>query len=41
MADNAATVASTYPLPVYNYRVEIGTEAVAFSEAGRGEDSRD
>jgi phage tail-like protein len=32
MADNAATMASTYPLPVYNYRVEIGTEAVAFSE---------
>jgi phage tail-like protein len=25
-------IKGTYPLPVYNYRVEIGAEAVAFSE---------
>jgi phage tail-like protein len=26
------TIATDYPLPVYNYRVEIGSDAVAFSE---------
>ena len=25
-------ISKSYPLPVYNYRVEIGSEAVAFSE---------
>ena len=25
-------IRNTYPLPVYNYRVEIGSDAVAFSE---------
>lgn len=28
----AEEIRSTYPLPVYNYRVEINGEAVAFSE---------
>lgn len=32
MAVNTDTIKSTYPLPVYNYRVEIGGDAVAFSE---------
>jgi len=27
-----ATIKTEYPLPVYNYRVEIGSDAVAFSE---------
>ncbi len=32
MAVDKETIKSDYPLPVYNYRVEIGSEAVAFSE---------
>lgn len=32
MAVSKETIQSDYPLPVYNYRVEIGDEAVAFSE---------
>jgi len=32
MALTAEDIRTDYPLPVYNYRVEIGSEAVAFSE---------
>lgn len=32
MAETKDDIKSRYPLPVYNYRVEIGSEAVAFSE---------
>lgn len=32
MAVSKETIRTDYPLPVYNYRVEIGGEAVAFSE---------
>jgi phage tail-like protein len=32
MATTAETIRNEYPLPVYNYRVEIGSEAMAFSE---------
>ena len=32
MALSKDTIKTAYPLPVYNYRVEIGSEAVAFSE---------
>jgi phage tail-like protein len=32
MPTSASTIKSDYPLPVYNYRVEIGSDAVAFSE---------
>lgn len=32
MAVSTDTIRNEYPLPVYNYRVEIGGEAVAFSE---------
>lgn len=32
MAVTKQTIKTDYPLPVYNYRVEIGGEAVAFSE---------
>ncbi len=32
MAVTKETIQTDYPLPVYNYRVEIGDEAVAFSE---------
>src|SRR5690242_8941841 len=32
MAVNANDIKATYPLPAYNFRVEIGTEAVSFSE---------
>ncbi len=32
MALSKEDIKSTYPLPVYNYRVEIGSDAVAFSE---------
>lgn len=32
MALTKDEIKSAYPLPVYNYRVEIGGEAVAFSE---------
>ncbi len=32
MAVSKETIKTDYPLPVYNYRVEIGGEAVAFSE---------
>jgi phage tail-like protein len=32
MAVTKDTIRTDYPLPVYNYRVEIGGEAVAFSE---------
>ncbi|MEB3265919.1 MAG: phage tail protein [Cyanobacteriota bacterium] len=32
MAISSETIRTNYPLPVYNYRVEIGSEVVAFSE---------
>jgi len=32
MALNAQDIKNTYPLPVYNYRVEINGKAVGFSE---------
>ncbi|MEM7370308.1 MAG: phage tail protein [Bacteroidota bacterium] len=32
MADSIDTIKNSYPLPVYNYRVEIDGETVAFSE---------
>jgi phage tail-like protein len=32
MATSVSTIKTDYPLPVYNYRVEIGSEAVAFTE---------
>ena len=32
MATTPATILTEYPLPVYNYRVEIGGESIAFSE---------
>jgi phage tail-like protein len=32
MATSPDTIRTQYPLPVYNYRVEIGSEAMAFSE---------
>jgi phage tail-like protein len=32
MAVSANDIKTTYPLPVYNFRVEIGADAVAFSE---------
>lgn len=32
MAVSKETIQTDYPLPVYNYRVEIGGDAVAFSE---------
>lgn len=32
MATTTATIKKDYPLPVYNYRVNIGAETIAFSE---------
>ena len=32
MAITKDEIKNSYPLPVYNYRVEIGSDAVAFSE---------
>ena len=32
MAQSKEEIKAAYPLPVYNYRVEIGSDAVAFSE---------
>ncbi|MFV8751776.1 phage tail protein [Nannocystaceae bacterium ST9] len=32
MATSKDTIKTDYPLPVYNYRVEIGSETVAFTE---------
>lgn len=32
MATSAETIRTDYPLPVYNYRVEVGGQAIAFSE---------
>lgn len=32
MATTAQQIGNEYPLPVYNYKVEIGSEAMAFSE---------
>jgi phage tail-like protein len=32
MATSKATIKASYPLPVYNYRVNIGKDTVAFSE---------
>jgi phage tail-like protein len=32
MATTTEQIRNEYPLPVYNYRVEIGSEAMAFSE---------
>jgi phage tail-like protein len=32
MALSKEQIKTTYPLPVYNYRVEIGSDTVAFSE---------
>ena len=32
MAQTKDEIKAAYPLPVYNYRIEIGSDAVAFSE---------
>ena len=32
MPTSTQDIRTEYPLPVYNYRVEIGPDAVAFSE---------
>nr|VFJ43032.1 MAG: conserved hypothetical phage tail region protein [Candidatus Kentron sp. DK] len=32
MALSAATIKTDYPLPVYNYKVNIGNDTIAFSE---------
>src|SRR5258708_31066278 len=32
MAVSTNEIKATYPLPVYNFRVEVGPDAVAFSE---------
>lgn len=32
MAVSSENIKNSYPLPVYNYRVEIGSDAVSFSE---------
>lgn len=32
MATDKTTIAQTYPIPVYNYRVTIGSQTLAFSE---------
>lgn len=32
MATSKADIKATYPLPVYNYKVDIGKDSVAFSE---------
>ena len=32
MATSTESIRTEYPLPIYNYRVEIGSEAIAFSE---------
>ena len=32
MPTSTEAIRNEYPLPVYNYRVEIGSEAIAFSE---------
>jgi phage tail-like protein len=32
MATDKATIKATYPLPVYNFRVDIGADSVAFTE---------
>ncbi len=32
MATDTKTIKTQYPLPVYNYRVEIGGESISFSE---------
>ena len=32
MAVSVNEIKATYPLPVYNFRVEVGPDAVAFSE---------
>ena len=32
MATTTDDIKAAYPLPVYNYRVEIGSDAVSFSE---------
>ena len=36
MAVSTDEIKNTYPLPVYNYRVEINGETISFSEAGSG-----
>ena len=33
MALSKEEIKTTYPLPVYNYRVEVGDQTIAFSEA--------
>lgn len=33
MAVTPEEIKTTYPLPVYNYKVEIGSDTIAFSEA--------
>jgi phage tail-like protein len=32
MAVSASEIKATYPLPVYNFRVEVGADALSFSE---------
>jgi len=32
MATSKSEIKASYPLPVYNYRVDIGTDTIAFSE---------
>lgn len=32
MATDTKTIKTQYPLPVYNYRVEVGGESISFSE---------
>ncbi len=32
MAQSKAEIKATYPLPVYNYKVDIGKDTIAFSE---------
>ena len=33
MADSSSTLATAYPLPVYNFQVDLGNDSVAFKEA--------
>ena len=32
MAISQAEIRATYPLPIYNYKVDIGKDTIAFSE---------
>lgn len=33
MADSTSTMTTAYPLPVYNFQVDLGSDSVAFKEA--------